>query len=201
MILFSSCEEPPVPHSTAGLKRQRPAAAATARSSLAGRQSTAGVQNSSGGRSKQGGVSVGAVAAAAAASVAACAAGAAGSWLASLALLLVAAVVLLCGSRFSGSTSRFQSLWYKPVRAHVQGGYTISPREDCFNALSSPECLVTCILKVDLRGFLGERSWLRPILDALGWVDAYVERMLMAVILVKDEVSRACSQCVRQPGA
>jgi len=43
-------------------------------------------------------------------------------------------------------------------------------------------------VQVDLRGFLGERSWLRPILDALGWVDAYVERMLMAVILVKDEV-------------
>jgi hypothetical protein len=29
---------------------------------------------------------------------------------------------------------------------------------------------------------------LRPFADALGWVDAYVERMLMAVILVKDEV-------------
>lgn len=49
-----------------------------------------------------------------------------------------------------------------------------------------------CPWQVDLRGFLGERSWLRPILDALGWVDAYVERMLMAVILVKDEVSRVC---------
>jgi hypothetical protein len=44
------------------------------------------------------------------------------------------------------------------------------------------------LLQVDLRGFLGERSWLRALLDALGWVDAYVERMLMAVILVKDEV-------------
>jgi hypothetical protein len=50
-------------------------------------------------------------------------------------------------------------------------------------------CHVCCVcVQVDLRGFLGERSWLRPILDALGWVDAYVERMLMAVILVKDEV-------------
>jgi hypothetical protein len=43
--------------------------------------------------------------------------------------------------------------------------------------------------QVDLGGHLGERSWLRPLLDALGWVDAYIERMLMAVILVKDEVS------------
>lgn len=37
---------------------------------------------------------------------------------------------------------------------------------------------------------MGERSWLRPAADALGWVDAYVERMLMAVILVKDEIEQ-----------
>lgn len=49
--------------------------------------------------------------------------------------------------------------------------------------------LVLLLLEqVDLRGCLGARSLLRPLLDALGWVDAYVERMLMAVILVKDEV-------------
>lgn len=45
-------------------------------------------------------------------------------------------------------------------------------------------------MQVDLGGCLGERSWLRPFAAALGWVDAYIERMLMAVILVKDEVSR-----------
>jgi hypothetical protein len=39
--------------------------------------------------------------------------------------------------------------WYQPVRASVRGGYTISPREDCSGGNShSPECLVTCILKV-----------------------------------------------------
>ena len=37
--------------------------------------------------------------------------------------------------------------WYQPVRASVRGGYTISPREDCSGG-NSPECLVTCILKV-----------------------------------------------------
>lgn len=150
VILFSSCEEPPVTHSASGIKRQRPTAAANGDSSLPGRFSPAGshTNSSSGGRSKQGSVCVTATAAAAAVAVAACAAWAAGSWLGCLSLLLVAAVVLLCGSRFSSSTSRFQSLWYKPVRAHVQGGYTISPREDCFNAINSPECLVTCILKV-----------------------------------------------------
>jgi hypothetical protein len=35
-------------------------------------------------------------------------------------------------------------LWHRPVPACVQGGYTISPREDGLG----PECLVTCILKV-----------------------------------------------------
>lgn len=49
-------------------------------------------------------------------------------------------------------------------------------------------------MQVDLGGYLGERSWLRPLAAALGWVDAYVERMLMAVILVKDEVSWCCSR-------
>lgn len=39
------------------------------------------------------------------------------------------------------------ALWYRPVLATVQGGYTISPREDC-GGVNSPECLVTCILKV-----------------------------------------------------
>lgn len=41
--------------------------------------------------------------------------------------------------------------WHQPVRAVVQGGYTISPREDWSSSASSPECLVTCILKVGSR--------------------------------------------------
>jgi hypothetical protein len=236
VILFSSCEEPPVTHSTPGIKRQQhtAGAAAASSSSRAGRASTAGNNaNSNGSASSKRHLTMGLIGAAAALAVAGVAAAAAGSWLGCMALLMAAAATLLCWTRLSGSRSRFQSLWYKPVRAYVQGGYTISPREDC-NGINSPECLVTCILKVstprhsgavadglcllctgacpvhsilkactvltmwpacavqvDLRGFLGERSWLRPILDALGWVDAYVERMLMAVILVKDEVSWA----------
>jgi hypothetical protein len=79
--------------------------------------------------------------------VAALAAGTAGSWWSCFALLMVAAAALLLWNRLRASKGSFQSLWYKPVRAHVQGGYTISPREDC-NAINSPECLVTCILKV-----------------------------------------------------
>lgn len=95
----------------------------------------------------------GALAAAAALGVAAVAAALAGSLLGCSFLLLVAAGVLASCARLSSSSTRFQSLWYKPVRAYVQGGYTISPREDC-NAINSPECLVTCILKVQCAGFV-----------------------------------------------
>jgi hypothetical protein len=37
--------------------------------------------------------------------------------------------------------------WRRPVVAHVRGGYTISPREHPSEG-QTPECLVTCILKV-----------------------------------------------------
>lgn len=147
VILFSSCEEPPVPHSSTGSKRQRATAAASAGSSFAGRTSTAGNAHSTDKGIRKQKVPVGPVAGAAAVAAAGVSAGVAGSWLSCLLLLLVAAAALLCWSRLSGSSSRFQGLWYKPVRAYVQGGYTISPREDC-NAINSPECLVTCILKV-----------------------------------------------------
>jgi len=153
VILFSSCDEPQSIHSSSGSKRQRgtaaAAAAASAGSSLAGRSSAVGCSSSFPGSShrKQHGPGVGLIAAVAAVAVAAVSAAAAGSLLSCYALLLVAALVLLFGAGFSSCRSRLQSLWYKPVRAYVQGGYTISPREDC-NAMNSPECLVTCILKV-----------------------------------------------------
>lgn len=54
-------------------------------------------------------------------------------------------------------------------------------------SLQTLACLTA--VQVDLGGCLCEHSWLRPFAAALGWVDAYVERMLMAVVLVKDEVS------------
>lgn len=153
VILFSSCEEPqPSVQTLAGSKRHRATAAAVSTgSSLTGRSSMAGggskYGSMGGSRRKRHGPGMGAVAAVTAVSTAALAAGVAGSWLSCCVLLLVASLLLLCCARFSSSRSRFQSLWYKPVRAYVQGGYTISPREDC-NAVNSPECLVTCILKV-----------------------------------------------------
>jgi hypothetical protein len=92
--------------------------------------------------------------------------------------------------RRTANGGRRRGMWVRPVLASVRGGYTISPRETPLGEGQPPECLVTCILKVDLGGAIGERSWLRPLLDALGWVDAYIERMLMAVILVKDEIEQ-----------
>lgn len=55
---------------------------------------------------------------------------------------------------------------------------------------ASPESLITCILKVDLGGCLGERSWLHGAAAAVGLVDSFMERMLTSVILIKDEVEQ-----------
>ncbi len=44
------------------------------------------------------------------------------------------------------------------------------------------------MLQVDLGGICGRRSWLYPMVKALGVVDSFVDRMLMSVILVRDEV-------------
>lgn len=70
------------------------------------------------------------------------------------------------------------------VRATVRGGYTISPLMSASYG-PSRECLITCILKVDLGGVCGERSWMRSVAESMGFVDAYIERMLMSVILIK----------------
>jgi hypothetical protein len=46
--------------------------------------------------------------------------------------------------------------WWNPVRASVTGGYTISPCEDA-HGQRSPECLVTCIMKVSCDVSFGSR--------------------------------------------
>ncbi|MEW5301210.1 MAG: hypothetical protein WDW36_004084 [Sanguina aurantia] len=74
-----------------------------------------------------------------------------------------------------------------PVRGWVRGGYTITPLEE-HNLDNSPESLLTCIIKVDLGGCLSERSWLRGPSRQAGLVDAFLDRILMSIILVRDEV-------------
>ncbi|KAG1665609.1 hypothetical protein FOA52_003256 [Chlamydomonas sp. UWO 241] len=79
------------------------------------------------------------------------------------------------------------SLYTKPVRGWVRGTYVIAPMLG-FSLKTSPECMVTCILKVDLGGWCGDKSFLRPMSHASGMVDAFLERILMSVLLVRNEV-------------
>ena len=46
-------------------------------------------------------------------------------------------------------------------------------------------------LQVDLKGACGDKSWARPFADALGWTDAFLDRILMTVILIRDEVEHS----------
>jgi hypothetical protein len=40
-------------------------------------------------------------------------------------------------------------------------------------------------VQVDLGGTVGEKSWMRGMTELLGWRDAFLDRILMAVILVR----------------
>lgn len=42
--------------------------------------------------------------------------------------------------------------------------------------------------QVDLGGACAPGSWFRPLSDCLGWTDAFVDRILMSIQLVRDEV-------------
>ncbi|GIL85950.1 hypothetical protein Vretifemale_14471 [Volvox reticuliferus] len=93
-----------------------------------------------------------------------------------------------CQAASEGGGQR--SWWRRPIAARVRGGYTIAPLSE--NTLDqSQEALVTCIIKVDLGGVCGERSWFRLAADLAGWTDAFLDRMLMAVTLLRDEVEQA----------
>mmetsp|Transcript_6312 Transcript_6312/g.13904 ORF Transcript_6312/g.13904 Transcript_6312/m.13904 type:complete len:915 (+) Transcript_6312:68-2812(+) len=81
--------------------------------------------------------------------------------------------------------------WFKrPVPCRVDGGYTVAPLLD-YSLDSSPETLLTCIIKVDLGGVCSDCSWLRPFADLMGWTDAFLDRMLMTVMLVRDAVEHS----------
>ncbi|MEW5316109.1 MAG: hypothetical protein WDW38_007495 [Sanguina aurantia] len=86
-----------------------------------------------------------------------------------------------------GSSDSGRSFYRRSVTGWVRGGYTIAPRSG-FSSDDSPDSLITCILKVDLGGACSPASWLRPLSDSLGWTDAFVDRILMSIQLVRDEV-------------
>ncbi|GLI71569.1 hypothetical protein VaNZ11_016833 [Volvox africanus] len=88
-----------------------------------------------------------------------------------------------------GTTNMYGTgLYKKPVRATVAGGYTIAGLKG--EGSSSPESLVTCIVKVDLGGVCSSSSWARRFASAVGWVDSFLDRILMSVHLLRDEVEQ-----------
>ncbi|KAF6261931.1 hypothetical protein COO60DRAFT_1699518 [Scenedesmus sp. NREL 46B-D3] len=92
----------------------------------------------------------------------------------------------------SGSSCGLGARLWRPVLLDVAGGYTISGL-DGFEDDASPESLVTCILKVDLGGWLTQRgpaSWLYCRALGLGLVDQLMGQLLTPVTLIKDEVEQ-----------
>ncbi|GIM10649.1 hypothetical protein Vretimale_14246 [Volvox reticuliferus] len=79
-------------------------------------------------------------------------------------------------------------LYKRPIRATVAGGYTIAGLKG--EGSSSPESLITCIVKVDLGGVCSSSSWARRFASTVGWVDSFLDRILMSVHLLRDEVEQ-----------
>ncbi|KXZ52674.1 hypothetical protein GPECTOR_9g720 [Gonium pectorale] len=79
-------------------------------------------------------------------------------------------------------------LFRRPVRGIVAGGYTIAGLKG--EGAASQESLITCIVKVDLGGACSEASWLSRLSSLAGWTDSFLERILMSVTLVRDEVEQ-----------
>ena len=55
----------------------------------------------------------------------------------------------------------------------------------------SQQAICPSLSQVDLKGVCGDQSWMRPFADALGWTDAFLDRILMTVILIRDEVEHS----------
>ncbi|GAX78760.1 hypothetical protein CEUSTIGMA_g6197.t1 [Chlamydomonas eustigma] len=86
---------------------------------------------------------------------------------------------------------KLRSLYRRNVMSTVRGTYVIAPLLGQ-SLKSSKRTLITCIIKVDLKGVCGDNSWGRPFADLFGWKDAFLDRILMNVILVRDEVEHSC---------
>lgn len=81
------------------------------------------------------------------------------------------------------------SWWQKPVLATAHGGYTFVPLSSHrFDCNQSPECLITCVIQVDLGGPLSPNSYSRPLVSFLGFQEDFMKRILMSVMLIKDQV-------------
>jgi hypothetical protein len=47
-------------------------------------------------------------------------------------------------------------------------------------------------MQIDLGGVCGEHSWLRPLSDLMGWREAFLDRILMSVLLVSAALAGRC---------
>ncbi|KAG2425268.1 hypothetical protein HXX76_013850 [Chlamydomonas incerta] len=91
-------------------------------------------------------------------------------------------------SQSGGKNLYGKGLYRRPVRGSVAGGYTIAGLKG--KGTHSEESLVTCIIKIDLGGVCTDKSWARPLVALAGWTDAFLERILMSVTLLRDEVEQ-----------
>ncbi|PRW45250.1 ENHANCED DISEASE RESISTANCE 2 isoform X2 isoform B [Chlorella sorokiniana] len=85
--------------------------------------------------------------------------------------------------------------WRAPVRASVQAaGFTVAPLLPRYTGGGpSQECLVTLVMKIDLGGWLSQRSLLRrlgrPLAEPL--MRAWLEPMLLSVVMLRDKVEQS----------
>eukprot|EP00879_Flechtneria_rotunda_P012839 GHRR01013405.1.p1 GENE.GHRR01013405.1~~GHRR01013405.1.p1 ORF type:complete len:701 (+),score=275.86 GHRR01013405.1:195-2297(+) len=80
-----------------------------------------------------------------------------------------------------------------PIRCRVSGGYTVSKLQG-YGGADSPESLLTCILQVqDMGGWLNPKHPLFRVVDwwSGGAYEAFLERMLLGGMLVRDVVEKS----------
>uniref|UniRef100_A0A383WFV0 Protein ENHANCED DISEASE RESISTANCE 2 C-terminal domain-containing protein n=1 Tax=Tetradesmus obliquus TaxID=3088 RepID=A0A383WFV0_TETOB len=85
-----------------------------------------------------------------------------------------------------GSGSR-KPLWRTPVRCRITGAITLSALEGR-TGRDSPQTLVTCIVRADFGGWLGSSSYFYGLGQALGLQEALMDRVLMRVMILKEDV-------------
>ena len=82
-------------------------------------------------------------------------------------------------------------------------GFTLAPLQSRYmrGHEESPTCLVTFVLKVDLGGWLSDRSWARALFQP--WykllANAFLEPLLMSVIALRDTVTLPMPSALSQP--
>lgn len=85
-----------------------------------------------------------------------------------------------------GSGSR-RAIWKTPVRCNITGAITLSALEGR-SGRDSPQTLVTCIVRADWGGWLSSKSTMYGLGQSLGLQEALMDRVLMRVMILKEDV-------------